>query len=436
VALIFFLSVAQATDQNGAFLQKAFEGSNYQRELPEADFNKADPPAFPPVELTTPGDVMDVFAKAFQGKNRCKQKYEVSNYLFLRQIGASNYLAGHPYTSESEEPGEWNGESVSAFLGAHAISTLLEEYCCGEDMTSDAGFSRCWCNYYAALGEPVSVDITPGCAESDQCSAGDRRHLVVIQGNPDVKTWEPSDDEPDRMMSLVQATYENILALMPQTFPILFEGTNFDAAKHCPDGSVSAEVIQELNYYDQGCFQYKKGFAELYDNYRDEFNRIGFSDSGKHMPKDASETFEMQQLCASDNFGFNGYHASESWYVNAREFLQKLDDAALEGNAPTPQHGTTKHPLCESTPWVRAYLYWAYGETSLFLGDGTTPGSPEYIAVPDARHGLLKLTDLPNGSSVKSVRELMKLSGSDIGRHAKCSIRYDRRTYGWSVELA
>jgi hypothetical protein len=236
------------------------------------------------------------------------------------------------------------------------------------------------------------------------------------------------------MVSLVQATYQNNLALMPQTFPIFF-GSNFDAAKHCPHG-VSAEVIQELNNYDRGCFLYEKGFPELYDHYSEEFNRIGFSfnNGGKSMPKHVNETFEMQRLCASDKFGFVNFTATKEWYVNATEFLQKLDDSAMQGHAPKPhKNGTTKHPLCESTPWVRAYLFWAYGETSLFLGDGVTPGSPEYIVVPDGKHGLLKLADLPTGSSIKSVRELMNLNGTYPGPSAKCSIKYGRRTSGWSI---
>jgi len=442
VAFFFFLSVALATDLNNQFLQKASEGSNYQRELADAASSKAHPvplppspaptPFVPPRELTTPGDIMDAFADAFQGKTKCGHKYEVSNYLFLRQIGDSDYLSGHPYRGESEKPGGWNGEAVSSFIGAHAISTLLETYCCGADMKTSAGFSRCWCNYYAALGEPVNVSISPGNLSVDP---GDRRQLVVIQGNPDDKAWEPSSGEPDQMVSLVQATYENVLALMPQTFPILFKGNNFDFEKHCPHGSVSAKVIQELKYYDQGCFQYKKGFVELYDYYADEFNRIGFSDSGKNIPKYANEMFKMQKLCAGDSFTFTSRKANKAWYANATEFLQKLEKAAMQGNAPTPfMSGFTKHPLCESTPWVRAYLFWAYGETGLFLGDGTTPGSPEYIVVPVDRHGLLKLKDLPTDSSmIKPVRELMNLNGKHPGPHASCLITYEKRTYGWSV---
>merc|ERR1712151_1302133 len=378
-------------------------------------------PFEPPIMLTTPTQLLDEFEKAFQGTINCGQKYQVSHHLFLRQIGNSSYLAGHPYNNQDLEPGAWNGEIAAGFVGADLIQTMLEEYCCGPEMTTNSGFSRCWCNYFAAVGEPQSVHVTPGNISGHP---DEERFLVVMQGNPNGKGWEaPSDELP--VANLIPATYENNLALMNQTFQVLF-GPDFDTAKYCPSG-VSVDVLNELRDYTQGCFQYKHGFPELYNRYAAEFKQIGLS-RPKDVPMSVEKTYEMQKGCAGWGYSFGNDN------VNATEFLQKLDDRI--GLAPMPGNNLpANYPLCESTPWVRAYLFWAYGETALFLGDGVTPGSPEYIVVPVGnREQPIRLNEMPShGIAIKSLHELMGLAADAPGPTAQCGFVFENRTFGWNI---
>merc|ERR1712151_711445 len=204
--------------------------------------------------------------------------------------------------------------------------------------------------------------------------------LVVMQGNPNGKGWEaPSDELP--VANLIPATYENNLALMNQTFQVLF-GPNFDTAKYCPSG-VSVDVLNELRDYTQGCFQYKNGFPALYKRYEPEFKQIGLSIS-VDVPMSVEKTYEMQEGCA----GWNGYKFGGD-NVNATEFL----------------------------------------------GDGVTPGSPEYIVVPVGnREEPIRLNEMPShGIAIKSIHELMGLAADDSGPTAQCSFVFENRTFGWKI---